>query len=633
MSVVALDRKFLATGGFAGTSSAGRRYRLATWGWMYYSEPQFEVEVKVNGVVKSNIEVREISMSILQHWEAKLFDPTVRHDETSAISQNDLIEISHNKWASKLFKGWVRMNEPRGISQEGIEFKAVDARYILEREIPCRINGWYFWQYNKNGSWDASAPSYGYKNYWTVGQALCDVIEHAMGNEWNTIPRHHDSSTDVTDTYLDDETYFSQNYPYSDILTLDQTLPEFNINGSMFGEVVTRLLEIQGDCGWYINPDNMDFELVKLTASTAIDVEAGELGHWVDEAGKDYKLINNQITLALDGVYTYVTISGRDKVEEAKPSKIQDPAGVDQDGIGDARLMPAWDPSLESTWSQTKWDNGDYDGDGTYEYVWRLFKPRNPHQRKWVCTTGAGSQAVINESPQVYSGTLFYGDDDNGNKYQVDGTNAGTYAVFPEQGIVMFWEPLPSAYRSKKFYAWYKYQAPFTVTVGPDGDAYDNYGYEGHLALHNEEYEHSTSRWPVSDTDYHQLYMEERDDTTVMTEYANNILSRSGNEVMGAEVEIDGIDVENYTLKKKINFANLAKWSSVGLQIYHIRILPHEDKMILSVANRVEGVTVNGLKWAQKLSAERNRRYRERMAKWKAQNLWNKQNLTAIDFS
>ncbi|MEW6359652.1 MAG: hypothetical protein AB1696_25165 [Planctomycetota bacterium] len=567
------------------------------------------VQVDIGGVTRTSTTLVELVQSAPGAWEARLRED-VRHDASpSYLTNNNLVEVYLD--GTKRFHGWLRVNDPQGIGREGVVYTAYDIKWRLLNEVYAKINGSARYLYNEEGARDPEAPDYGFDNYWTVGQVIIDILEHALGlpEGGSDIPVHHDSNgADVTNTYLDSS--WIAGYDAEMILTLTESLDEFELNCTRFGEALDILLQWQGDCFWYIDPSTRALAIRKLSASTAVDINAGEVNHFVDESGKSYDLVDDALSLDLSESYTKIILQGRDQTVEVRPAGLNLIHSNWPSGAADDALMEkAWNASLEGSWNQADYDAGNYVGTD-YEWVWRLYRARSQQNRTWRY-----GLMVEYGSPLGYTGRMFY--HDGSNLYRCTTGTTGTYAIYASSGQICFLNPLPVAYRGYSFYFWGRVERPFQVAVGPSGSAYTNYGLVSELAMYNEGWETESSAWPTYG-DY-DLGLTVRDDTAKMTSLANKLVACYGKERMSVEVVVDSVDFDRYNLTKKLNFANLtgAKWSGVNLQVFHIIVGPERDTMRLSAANRIDGVTINGTHihrlWELNVRRAQQERQRQRM--------------------
>ena len=528
-------------------------------------------------------------------------DPTIRADSTAAVvKQNDLVLISDSADFSTIrFRGWVKQINPNDLSVEGVAYRAFDMRYRLEREIPAMRNGGYAWQYNRDGNPNATAPGYGWYNFWTVGQALHDVLEHAFdvpsgampnAGSGSNIPEHHTSTVDVNNTYLTSSDV--TDYDKETIDDMDRELITFDVSGSCLGQVFTLLCQEQTEHAWYIHADSAALVIVDISASTPVNINAGELGHHVDESGKSYNLQSCKLTFSLDGVYSKVTVQGKDKVLFCRPKDIVYPVVSNTPGqywtVSDTEsaLEKGWDPWLEQFWDYDTAKYGGYNGDDAMEWVWKRYIVHT--EDHWPWRPGIAGDAGWNFN----CGHLFYANE-QGKKL---GWGGGSYIIYFDKGAIKFWSALPPGWH-KNLYCWMAYYSPFVVSVGHSGSAYSNYGHKAELVLVNENFEHGNSRWPDNST-YGGGYggQEAHDDTARMTQIATRIHAALSSEIASAELAINPIDLDTYTVHKKVNLKNLDKWGGIGLQIFHIRVDCERETMTLACANRVDGVSMDGIK-------------------------------------
>jgi len=540
------------------------------------------IVVKVDGSTRSDVTFEGFEWNALDGFSAS-FSYQARHDQSPAwLSNNNLMEVYID--SVRRFYGWLRVNEPGGIAQERVTYSASDVKARLTNEEYVQINGSFRYVYNPNGEHDSEAPGVGFLNYWSVGEILVDLLEHALGYPagGSAIPTHHDSSADITDTYLDSSWIAS--YDSAVLLSLSQDCDEIDIEGSRFGELIDELLAFQGDCFWYIDPATLAFVVHKLGSSSAVSVRVGELGHHADESGKNYDVEDNPIQLDLSETYTHIILEGRPLTEEIRPAGLDNVfAPWPPTGLGDAELEPVWTAADAAIWNSTDYYAGLYDGT-SLQWVYRLFRAKNQTDRVWRKGTISpeGTSAIGSGAVFVTSG---------GNLLQAK-YNAGPYSIYHSRGEICFADPLAPYWRAQSYYFWARVEHPFRVEVGPAGaSAYTNYGITSKLVFINDEWWHPDSSWGdgISKYDYGRRC---RDDRPKMTSWANQLQSIYGKERMSSEITVDGIDVDRYNLTKKINFDNLtaSKWSGVNLQVGSIVVDPAGDRMSVSCGNRLDGI-------------------------------------------
>ena len=132
------------------------------------------------------------------------------------------------------------------------------------------------------------------------------------------------------------------------------------------------------------------------------------------------------------------------------------------------------------------------------------------------------------------------------------------------------------------------------MSVGHSGSAYSSYGHEAELVMVDEMFEHPTSKWPTT-TGY--ATDEVRDDTARMTSIATTMHTMLSTELKQATLVINPVDLDTYTLKKKINLQNLDKWSTIGLQIGVIQVDCTTNRMTLCCSNKLQGVARDAFKY------------------------------------
>ena len=198
----------------------------------------------IEGVERQELNIIAVTVSYIESDFATLELNGVRHDELPAWLLNNA-RVTIKEDGTTVFDGRVRVNEPGGVAKEGATFRAYGARYFLDKEIICRINGSATKEWMPNGSaTDAGGPLHRVDRRWTVGEALLDIFEHARGIplEGTALPEHHENPTDVHDTYLSDE--FIASYDAADIKAkLDVPLPTYALSGPRpLGLVITDLV-------------------------------------------------------------------------------------------------------------------------------------------------------------------------------------------------------------------------------------------------------------------------------------------------------------------------------------------------------------------------------------------------------
>lgn len=547
-------------------------------------------KIRVDDTIQPTLELLKFSYGMTGPATAVFRDPSIRGDDAGVVLQNSHIEISADDFETLCFNGWVREIKPAPVGASGVEYTAIDMRGRMETEIRAQRNGGYRWSYNERSNSNPTAPGYGWHKFWKVGEIICDVLEHALGFPQLTgtnLPSHHTDEGDVTDTYLTTDDIAS--YDGEAILAMDREIVSFDVMGQTLGEVLTFLCDEQTDYGWWIDPATGTLEIWNIADSEAVNVNAGQLGHWVDESGVTYNLqANRNMTFSLNQVYTKVTIQGMDKCMEIKPSNIVYPVGIDPSGVGNAEMEKGWNPALEGSWSEEEFEAGTYTGDDAYEWVWRRWIPKAESQWPWCSGT-------VNASPYIFSGQAFYGDTVNGDKSKCTAGTTGSYIVYLDVGTLLFWHPVHPDYRNKKFFCWYRHYAPFTVSVGPGGSAYEDYGHVAEHLICDDDFEHSSSRWPSWSGNPNNT-ADIRDDTDRMEDIATTLHGMLSREIKSFELQISPIDMATYTLKKKVNLANLEQWADIGLQILSIDVEPPTNRMTLHCANTLSGGTEKAMK-------------------------------------
>lgn len=413
----------------------------------------------IAGSLNTDLTVRSIKASYISPWEAELFYPG-RHDDALAVQLWDTVVVAEG--ATVRFSGRVTGIRPGGVGAEGITFTCQDARFRLENE-PVRINGRGSFVWNQRGS-TCNDGKGGYDppnadgEKWTCGQIVVDILEHVLGvpGGGSGIPGHHASGCCVPDAFLTSADVAG--WTVADILALDSICGEFSVDNTPVAQAISLLLALNGGFyGWYIDPATGYFVVVDLDALATTDLQAGELGEWQDKAGTQYRLLRNQLQWSLDGVCSTMTIQGADATAEEQPANIEGSSNAGKGDLGELELVSApwlsWAAAYRPVCQPKRLATGkliDMGDTFTPPAGWFGFS----HEPRVYRGTAAGSKTVYEPSPS-YRFPIF---------------NAVS-------GIIVFDEE-PSLSAGEKLWAWYYASVPFTVTAGPDGDAYNCFGYE-----------------------------------------------------------------------------------------------------------------------------------------------------------
>ena len=417
--------------------------------------------VYINNVLRDDLRVNRIRASYVSPWEAELFYPG-RHDAPLGVRLWDSVLIEDDGGLVR-FRGNVTSVRPGGVAGEGITFVCQDARFRLENE-PVRINGRGSFVWNQRGS-TCSEGLAGYDgpsadgSRWTCGQIIVDILEHALGVPpgGSGIPGHHGGACCVPHVYL--TAVDIAGYSVSDILALDSICGEFSVDNTPVGQAISLLLGLNGGFyGWYLAPTTGYLVVVNMDALPTTDLEAGELGEWQDKAGTDYRLLDNQLEWSLDGVCSTIIVQGADATAEEKPAHIEGSNDPGAGTLGRLEMIAApwlgWPAAYRALCQPGRLPTG------------RQIDMANQF------TPPAGYMGYTH-APRVYVGTA------NGPKY-VYRPSSGAQPVWNVvTGAIMFFEdPRGVLGPYEKLWGWYYASVPFTVGAGPDGDAYDCFGYE-----------------------------------------------------------------------------------------------------------------------------------------------------------
>jgi len=502
-----------------------------------------DVQIYINGVLRTDLRVLQLKRSYLEPWTA-LLRYSGRHDACGMPRMWDSVLIcrvaesggtttttSGGYPGPVLFRGNITEISPGGVAEESWSCTASGKRFRLENE-PVRINGRGHYVWNRrghrcdSGSGEDSPGADGGK--WTAGEIAVDILEHALGIPagGSDISGHHGDPCCVTDTYLTADDIAG--YTAADWLALDTVIGEFSVDNTPVAQALDMLLGLAGGFyGWYIDPETGNLVLTDLDACPVRNIEAGQLGHWQDEAGKNYVLLDNKLDWSLDGVCTTVIVQGTDRTVEEKPANIE---GTGNPALGDAGELEL----VAAPWM---------DWPAAFRHVcqtkrlptWREIDPDNT-------LTPPQGYLTWDKGPRIYRGT------DAGPKQIYVPSTPG--ALLPSwnrvTGIISFYEN-PVLEEGEKLWAWYFARVPFTVQAGPDGDAYWHYGYENTLIIYDPAFKHPTS-WPQAGT---------ADDEVAMGILAERILRQRKDVRRQGVLVCDEVDPSAFGLDVRYNVLNL----------------------------------------------------------------------------
>jgi len=501
-----------------------------------------DVCIYINGLLRTDLRLISLRRSYIRPWEAVLLWPG-RHDAAGLPRLNDEVVVTDctpsgatttttalpGITGNVLFRGDIVELSPGGVAREGARFTAKGRRFRLENE-PVRVNGRGHYIWNRRGhqcnseSGEDSPGKDGGK--WTAGEIAVDILEHALGIPagGSAISGHHSAASCVTDTYLTADDIAG--YDASDWLALDTVVGEFSVNNTPVAQALDMLVGLNGGFyGWYVDPDDI-LRLVNLDACPVQNLEAGEFGHWQDEAGTDYVLQDNRLDWSLDGVYTTVIVQGADRTTEERPANIEGSGNPCLGDCGELELLTA------------PWKG--------YACAYRpVAQPKRRFSFREIDGAGGYTPPVgyltWDHKPRIYIGT------DAGAKSVYRPTPPLRHPIWNRTtGLIMFWE-VPSLGAGEKLWAWYFACVPFTVQAGPDGDAYWHYGYERTLVIYDSAFKHPTS-WPTPGTS---------DDETAMQILARRLLDQRKDVRRQGTFVCDGADPHQYGLDTRYNILNL----------------------------------------------------------------------------
>ncbi len=485
------------------------------------------VELYIDDVLTSTCQVRSITASYVQPFEAVIFCPC-RHDAPTTLHLWDTVRVDVG--GVTRFRGNLTEVAPGGVSDEGVTWIARGKRFRLENE-PVRVNGRGFYVWNRRGhtceegqGGEDSPGNDGGK--WEAGEIVIDILEHALGipGGGSDIAGHHGDACCVTDTYLTAADVAG--YTAADWLALDSVIGEFSVDNTSVADAISLLVALNGGFyGWYVDPSTGDLVLVDLDDLECVDIEAGRLGHWQDEGGTDYRLLDNRLEWSLEGVASTIVIQGTDETTEEQPANIEGTANPGLGDLGEMELVAAPWKGFASAYRP-------------------LCQTKRYTTAKQIDPLNALTPPVgflnFGHGPRVYEGTGL------GAKLAYNPASG----VFPrwmhQTGILGFYEA-PALGPGVKLWGWYWAEVPFLVTAGPAGDAWHCYGYQRTRTVYDSAFKHPTS-YPQEG---------EADDETAMGILATRLLRLYKNVRRQGQLDCDEVDFAAFHLEQRYSVSNL----------------------------------------------------------------------------
>jgi hypothetical protein len=486
--------------------------------------------VYVAGELCEEFVVRRIRASYVAPWEAELFWPG-RHDAALPCAMRLWADVQiEEPDGTIVFRGNVVGIQPGGVSDEGVVCMAADRRFRLENE-PVRINNRSAYTWNRRGhvceeGWGGEDSPGKDGGKWTAGEIVIDILEHGLGLPpgGSDISGHHTDATSITGAYLTSADIAC--YTAADILVLDSVIGEFSVDDTPVAQAISLLLALNGGFyGWYLDPTTGCLEVVDLDALPSVGMQAGVLGHWQDEAGTDYRLLENALEWSLDGVYSTVVIQGQDQTVEVRPANIEGSGIPALSGGGELELVNApwhgWEAAYRALSQVYRFPTGkEIDGGNMF--------------------TPPAGYFGYSHGPRVYQGTAA------GAKLVYEPTTLIHPRWMLPLGILGFYEA-PVLGAGEKLWGWYWAELPFTVTAGPDGDAYHWYGYARTRTIYDAAFRHTTT-YPQPGTP---------DDEVAMGILAARLLRLFRDVRRQGTLRRDGVDFAACNLGQRYNVTNL----------------------------------------------------------------------------
>jgi len=565
--------------------------------------------VYVDGTLGVGVEADSVTASWLQTDQAFISVPGYRHDEIpSWLSNNNAIRIEQMEGTTghDVFSGWVQTSDLGGVQREGGTFRCYGSRYFLDHRIKCKVEGSLAKEWMPNGGTDSSGPERRIDVRWLNGGVVTDVLEHLKGipgtPPLSDLPTHHEMEADVPDPYMTAGDYLAS-YEFngtagtsiSELLTMP--MPGFSIDNDFVGDVLAQLVSISPECAWRIDPASRDLLIRNLTTLGTVGIAAGEIGHVVNETGKDYRIISNPIRFSLEGVFSRVTLQGMDLTVEVRPATENEQYGQLEDPI----VIAAWgEADVPEGWNLGDWNAGTYDGTPG-QWVYRLWKIR---RHGWRQLAGDATYPVVDDDNDqralnavaVMQGTLFRDIDDDGKFTRV---TAEYISVAPDYGCFATQTPKPHwGTEGHAIAFWGRVKRPFYVsypTSGYGGGAYDTYALEADYYLRLPRMEDKTSRLGMSVAFTSQgtkaWNFDIRDDGPAMMTLAEGMHTMYSTELASCDVELDGASLLNPTLDNRVVLTNLARWPTYPWLVLEITAYPKLNRTVIHLASTLRAAT------------------------------------------
>jgi hypothetical protein len=604
--------------------------------------------VKVDGVERSHITVESLKVSYGEPRQLVLVNKAVAPDVETLLTNYNVITCSADDWVTLCFSGHVTNNQNNGYGADTSTYTCLDMRERYSSLVHKWIGHVHF-RYNEDVATlvqpDSTCPLYWTTNdydgtgipkwWWTIGEIIIDVLEHACGvtkgvdtegnppTGFSLIPDHHPAAP--AGAYLTDAEIMSWDgwLLLTDARFRDQQIGEIEFTSTFLTDILSELLEMAGNFGWYLDPDDMALHIVDLDATATVTVTAGVSGHCIDESGAGYELIDNPMGFNLSECITTAYIQGYPKRMEVRPDT-DDIRGyrafhLDELGTHTVAHYPgttvAWDK--DDAWQFVYDTNND-------DRQWYLRRFRGPvGQRVW------DRSLVSVASMSVVALEWLPGDLD----FRVAG--AIQEARYNEGWFKLIrWPSYTDHLRHiDNMHAWYVYiDQEFEYQYGPTGSAYSNYGYVGEISEYCPEiiWENTYRVRVLSSTGYANAVnagwlAPARQETDMLEQRANYLMRGRGDEIVNGTITTDGVDLAKWLPPgKRLRFANLGKWSTLDCPITEVTFFPNEDRTELTINNQKPMDQANSLATLARKAKERRivAFWRQQQALYRQKN-WN----------
>lgn len=470
------------------------------------------------------------------------FTRDIRFDTDTLINLNDEVMCVINNVT--MFNGWIIDIKPNLEDNEIVTYECGDSRVKLAK-ITLKKDDSASVIYNE-----------GNEGPMTYGEIFYDIVT-------------------ISGLIPDD---VIANLNESEIKAMNIVSPEMSFTAISVDEALRMITDKAGKFGFYITP-NKALKVVNLEALTAKIVYVGQIGETI-ENHPEYDVWRANLNFSVAGVYTIVTIEGaRKKYQET------------------VNLIPAWNRYYEEFWATgSNWwqTTGQSVPQEELTKVYRLYTIPRQMDEIQIGRIDTESGTLMEVS---YTAPAGWYPDTTDKWFPVDG-QVSTDAV-NGQGKVLFPAPLYQWIRQTtidtgspnilsaiiekrvagdvRAYMIREGEA-FKITVGPSGTAYTKYGVVNELYIYDENFAWENVAREGADG--------KRDDTSMMTDIANQLLDIYSDEQTTGTITLDTLRLDwDLGLSANINNTSKAGWESLGATVITVEINPADEITALTLSS------------------------------------------------